>query len=551
MKSFLKVFSNEWIIVFLSSSILILISLIPYFHQVKMTPPDKVFLGVHNNLLDYPMYIADIKQAKAGRVTFYVQYTSEDQKPTFVHFPYLFLGTIGRIGNMDDIALYHVGRVLFGLLLSCSYYYFICQVFKDKKMRLGAFFLTLFSGGLIKYGLNSEGVREAGTYLSWWTGGDTIRRATFQPHGMFKTVLFIFSLSFIGKYIRGDGKKYYFLAVCLVPLLGLLDPVGVAGVMFLIWGYLGYKTIRWIIKKESVSNIFVKLLPFLAYSVAFLPFLIYMNWVFRETPWVSIKEVEKGWYNQVVFAEYAGQFGITLFAGLLGIPFFIKKVKGVFGWMCLGLIIPVMVLILTRVGYILGFYNLRFFGFPLQLFMAILSVSLFYQIGLWIAKVMKKGLGKARNYMLVIVLVVIAFSVPTYFVSLRIQKEEFKTEYFNLYPSKSFWKTGMWMEENIPYDKAVLSNTLAGGIIPAVSGNRVYIGHIVSTLNYVEKEGLMNTFFAGEMNEDTAYQFIKNGNIEYVLCLWGEKAIIASKNYSFLKMVYNDSYEATIYRVIK
>jgi len=561
MKKWLGVFlpagrqvRNEWVLVFLFSSILIFISFIPFFHQLAQTPKDRVFLGVHNNILDYPMFIADIKQAKAGIFPFYVQYTSEEQKPTFVHYPYLFLGWIGRIFNLEAIALYHIGRVLFGLLMAVSFYYFICQVFSDKTKRLSAFLLTLFSGGLIKSVLTSEGARQITTYLTWWTGGDTIRRATFQPHAMFKTALLVFSLAFIGKYIKnytpGGSKKYFFAALFLVPFLGLLDPVGVAAVMGLLWAYLVFWSIFSWAKGRKIVEIIFYLMPYAAYSIAFIPFLIYMNWVFRETPWRSIKEFEKAWHTMVPFWEYAGQFGITLFTGFVGSIFLIfDKRRSVFTWFTLGLVIPTLVLMLTRLSQQLGFYNLRFFGIPLYLFAAIASTALFWQIARLIAKWRGLALVKAKKYLLVITLIVIIPSVPTYFVSIKAQKAEFQPQFFNIYPTKTFLQAAKWMEVNIPFDKVVVSNDLIGGIVPAASGNRVYIGHIVSTLNYQEKKAKAAKFLGGKMTKKEAADFVRDGNIDYVIAAWGEQQRI-EKNYGFMLIKLFENTEVSIYKIV-
>jgi len=551
MKKWLVVFRNEWVLVFIFSSVLIFISFIPFFHQLAQTPSDKVFLGVHNNILDYPMYISDIKQAKAGIFPFYVQYTSEGQKPTFVHYPYLFLGWLGKLFNLDDIGLYHIGRVVFGLLLSLSYYYFICQVFKDKKKRLAAFLLTLFSGGLIKFVMNSEGVREVAIYLTWWTGGDTIRRATFQPHAMFKTALLLFSLAFIGKFIRGEGKRYYFVALTLVPFLGLLDPVGVLAIMGLLWIYLIVRSIFMWARGKKISKVLIYLVPFIFYSIAFIPFLVYMNWVFRETPWRSIKEFEKAWYNIVPLWEYMGQFGITFITGFIGGIFLIfSKKRSVFTWFTLGLVLPTLVLMLTRASQQLGFYNLRFFGIPLHLFAAIASTVLFWQIAKFITKWKGLNLRIAKKYLIVIVIIVIMPSIPAYFISIQTQKAEFSPQFFNVYPTKTFWQAAKWMEENIVFDKVILSNDLIGGIIPAASGNRVYIGHVVSTLNFGEKKARVTKFLAGKMDEKEVSDFIRGGNIEYVVAAWGEQGRIEiAYGKMFVKMFENE--EVSIYQVDK
>lgn len=550
MRKWLRIFKNEWMVIFLASSLMIFISFIPFFYQVAVTPSDRIFLGTHNNLLDYPMFIGDIKQARKGRLTFYVQYTSEEQKPTLVHYPYLLLGFLGRVFNLDDIGAYHIGRVVFGLLLAVSYYYFICQVFKEKTKRLGAFLLTVFSGGFIKWALNTDGERVLTTYLTWWTGGDVVRRLTFQPHGMFKTVLLLFSVSFLGKYIKGEGRKYYFLALFLVPFLGLLDPgVGVPAVLFLLWGYLIFRVIVDFGRGKKVLIIIRFLLPFLIYSFAFLPFVFYMKWVFEKTPWKSITDFERKWHQLIFWKEYTGQFGVTFFTGVIGAVFLIlNKRRSVFTWFNLGLVIPTLVLILTSLSHKLGFYNLRFFGIPMHLFMGIASVAFFWQIGEFIAK--KRGLGLAavkKNLMIMVFLAIIP-SVPSYFVSIKNQMKEFHTNAFNVYTTRSFWRAAKWMEENIPFNKVVLSNDLIGQIIPATSGNRVYIGHVVSTLNYDEKKNLMVRFFSGEMGKKEAERFIKEGNIDYIIAAWGEEGRIERAYGEMIVKIY-DNEEVGIYKV--
>src|SRR3989344_578739 len=225
-----------WIIAFILSSVAISVSLLPTIRQFAATPEGTVFLGTHNNLLDYPMFVSAINRGQRGKWTNKAVFTSEPQPPDFVHWIYIPLGKLTKLFSLNSILSYQLGRVIFALTLCLSSFYFITQLFptptdtgkkalQKPKSRvsllrqfsfaasnlyssikslaqnphsgliLASFILSTFSAGFTRISFVNNQLRLLGPYLEWWTGGDTLRRTTFQPHAMLKNTLLFFILS--------------------------------------------------------------------------------------------------------------------------------------------------------------------------------------------------------------------------------------------------------------------------------------------------------------------------------------------------------------------
>ena len=553
-----KIISSEWFFVFIVSIILIFIAFIPYFHQLSQTPKDSVFIGTHNYAQDYSVQISEILQSQNGRWTNIVKFTSEPQIGTLIHWFYFPLGKIGLLLNLDPFSLYNLSRAVFGLLLSLAIYYFIQFTFDTPKnsdtkttliKRRVAFILALFSAGFSIINWNF-GIKFIGTYLPWWTGGDILRRAVFHPHAMTKNILLLVILVWMGKYLKDNNKKYLIISLPLALFLGILDPVNSVSILLLLGGYGLYQTIKFFLglnkDKQNSNQEFKKLCTLIfalcTYAIFVLPPLFYLNWVFNNTVWKAAKDWEALQYIGVPFWEYANHIGITFCLGIPGLILLFWKKRSIASYFALALTFGAIFLLTSEIIQKIGMYNLRFFQTPTYVFLAIGTTELIFTIAKKI---------KLSNLLLVaFALLLLLPSLPAYYLSIKDQFEQFKPYHWNVYPDKKYYQVLLWLKNNTSPDSIILSNSLAGNLIPAVSGNTSYIGHTVSTINFNQKNLLVKKFLNGEMNENEAKNFLMQGRIDYVILSWGEQFRVAQKNYPFLKKIFENE-TATIYKFQK
>lgn len=583
-KKFL-ILKSEWLFVFFFSTILISVAFIPFFHEIAQTPKDNVFIGTHNNALDYPMFISEILQSLKGRFTLLATFTSESQPGTLVHPIYIPLGKLGAILNLSPVFLYHLARIAFAYTLAFSTFYFLKYLFLSTNISISqfstsklkakfAFLLALFSAGFvtIKWPTLKGWPEITGTYLSWWTGGDVLRRAVFQPHAMLKNTLLLLILTWMGRYLINvenygainvattflKKHKYLLYSLPAAAFLGLLDPMNTMTILILLAIYGIYKLIIITFRSSAIYRTITTrkpknygaglgkmfsstIFPLLIYALFALTSLLYMNWVFENTPWKSVKDWEARQFYTVPFWDYANHIGITFYLGVLGLLLLLARhKKSIFTFFTLSLAYGAMFLILTGVTQKFGLSTLRFFQTPVYIFLAGGTAEL-------VITITKKI--KFSNLLLVaFALLLFIPSTPAYIASFKDQWHEFKPWYWNIYPDKKNYEAMLWLRNNSRLESPVLSNSLVGSILPAISGNVVFIGHMVSTINYQEKDLLVKKFTEGKMDNNEALTLIKNGRIKYVYLAWGEQDRIDNKNYPFLQKIYKNEM-ASIYKV--
>lgn len=540
---------NQWVIVLILSTVIISVAFVPFIFQVFDTPSDKVFIGTHNNALDYPMFIDTILQSARGRWTVLVKYTTEEQPGTLIYPLYIFVGKIAGLFNINPVLMYHLTRFVMAYVFCFSVYYFISYVFTDRKKRLLAFFLVLYSAGFLTAN---------GPNLPWWTGGDVFRRAVFLPHGVLKNVLLLLILVWMGKLFEGKNSKYFVWSCIGGFFLGLLDPMNTMA----IWGVLGV----WLLGSQinflvlaprqlagvrlrhvpygtwlRAEKTFVRLnrqdiLYFLIYFLFSGAALLYTKIVFDVTPWSVVREWEAKQIYSVNLLEYANHIGITFYFGILGVLLILRKYRNFQAFCTVILTIPTIIFIVTNIGSKVGLSGLRFFQIPVYVFLAMGTSYLAVEI-------LKK-----KTLIIVFCAVILLISFPLYKWSLNDQLNEFKAHWGNIYVDKNVYDAGIWLKDHVPLDSNVMTDFMAGTTLVAISGNGVYIGHPVSTINFEAKKILTEKFYGGQMSKEEAKRVLIEGRINYVLGSWGEQNTLDSLKYPFLKKIYTGNNTA-IYEV--
>lgn len=586
-KKFLFLISSEWFFILFFSFLVILLAFIPVIYQSRDTPAASVFMGTHNNAIDYPMFISEIMQSKRGRWTFLAKYTSEPQPGTLIHIIYLPLGKIAALFNIEPILMYHFGRLLFGLLLSLSIYYFLLQVFPGKKssgLRKLAFLLVLFSSGFPKIEWTPAPAVK-GVYLEWWTGADVFRRATFQPHAMVKNILLILILVWMGKFLSSPKPNLKYLLYSLPSgfILGLLDPMNSLTVFALLGLYSLYK-IPVFLKKtpqpaavsphisnqndtpnllksrqleaaKALTETFLKKQTLKSYCLLLLAYflvagaaLIYLNWIFSHTPWVSVRDWEATQFTVVQFFDYANHLGIIFYLGIPGLLLLYWKKRNIFSYYAFILALAPVFFITSGITQTFHLSLLRFFQTPAYIFLSLgTAYFIFGFLGFFKTKLKTFPFLTLKSLILILIFLP---SLPVWFYSLNYQITEYKNHYWNIYPDKSYYDSMVWLRDNTPQDSVVLSNPLGGNLIPAVAGNTVYIGHFVSTVNYSQKEAAVKSFLNGDLDNNNALKYLRQNRIDYLFLSWGEQYRLAEKNYPFLEKLM-DNGTAAVYKVNK
>lgn len=532
--------------VIILSTILIYVSFLPFLHQISITPEDKIFMGTHNNALDYPIFISTIIQAERGSWTNLSKFTSEEQPGTLVHFYYIPFGKIGALFNLNPVVVYHLTRIITAFIFSLAVYLFIQYVFKiTANENLGltivkrklAFFLVLFSAPFVKIVTNPNGSKIFKPFLEWWSGADVFRRSVFIPHAMAKNILLLLIIIWMGKFLTGGKKLYYYLCLPAGIILGLLDPMNSIAILALLGIYALFLITS---QKEKFISFLPKLFKIAIYFLMVGLSLIYINWVFNNTPWKTGKDWESQQYNQIGLFDYANHIGITFYLGVPGLILLVKRYKNIGSIVSLILAFASIFFLITGISRSFGLSTLRFFQVPVYVFLGVGASEL-------IVSTISKFNRKLFSFLVLLTCIfILLISLPTYYFSLTSQFSEFKTQYPNLYVDKNIYQAALFLKENTPLNSAVLSDFTVGSVIPAISGNNVYVGHPVSTINFSQKEVLANKFLGGLMRAEEAKKTLIDGRVNCVFSYGNQRSNLEAKKYPFLKPIYSNSL-VTIY----
>jgi len=543
MMRFPSFFKKETPVAFLLIAIIISVSLLPDISKWQHTPIGHVYQPIHNNLIDYAVYINFIKQGLDGNTKLINRFTTEPHVGTVPSFFFLGLGLLGKaVGITDPNLMYHVSRVGLGILFALTSYWFIRRYVKGKAERLIALFLILFSGSfpIIKWSNNAFTVS---TYLSWWSGIDPVIRATFLPHHLAGHILMLITIFLITqiastndrfvkvKSFRGDipfllsirqladqsrrsytrsnsdsegyNGKRILLAAGTGFLAGLFHPPSLVLPLLIlpIWLIL---TKQW--KTLIICMLF---LPLWGLSICLL------TWQFTVFPWTDIRAYERLMFAIPVW-EYCLALGpiLPLAAGGAIIK---RKQPLTLLWM-LWIIIPILSIPVSRLVSESSIPYFRLFTISnvrlLQMAIVVPSAILSAASLMWVFHRFGKITGS------VLLILFISLTILPYPYTIIKQSTHLFGGLDYQYPTIGWMKAvGSLAGGN----GAVLSLPFAGCTITATSNRTVYVGREVYTINLGQKTDLAFQFYQGTMPLCQAYNLLSDARITDIFYGYDEK----------------------------
>lgn len=527
---------REEVIVPLAIIIALLVAFVPYIAETRAIRnelrPDRYPLIETDFAPDLRVYLSRMYEGMDGKWLVWEKYTSEAHQPTILHIIYLLMGKVsGLFGILPTQAL-PVWRLVSSVFMMIGGYYFILQVFSNKKLRIVAFLMFVFSGNfpiLARGGIPVFGL-EFSSFLGWNTFFDPARRIIFLPHYNLGAGLLAFSLAFLWKAIR-TKKTFDFAKAGIVGFFaGLVLPQN-GLIMLVLSSILIIFTLQ---KKSFLSWPFW--IPMMA-CIGLLKFsMTYFPWDVQSLADLTKRGMALGFYKEAWLA-----IGPTAVIGAAAIPFAIAAKRK-------EAIIPV-VWLLSAIIWIIAFTLLplsnatRVFQMDFHLLFAALSTILLDE--LW----RRKGYISVLANLVLVAVFLIAFL--SWAVSISAQtlftKAKISADYplipqlpYVVYPSREAMEAIFWVRDNTSHDKVVLAAETLGSMIPAYAGNTVFLGHGNQTVFFDEKKLLINLFFSGQMSQKEASAFLQKYRIDYVVSGPEELAMgdIASLKYPFLRLVF-------------
>ncbi len=599
---------------FFLSLLFVLASLTPTFYELYRRNdllPERYFELVHNFPTDYNFYLSRIRQGIEGKLTVVEQYTSEQHNGSFIQVLYLAMGWTGRWTRVPweragDV--YHVARSVLGVVLLFLIAQLALRSFKSFGWQIIAFLLAVTASTWPKFVLEWDGWRFGG-YMPWWSVMDSLQRITFIPHLLLGQSLILFLLMALSDVDVLAKPGNWIVLGLLGFILGIIFP---PGLLFVITASILIMLIRFLMEVRSIET-HVRMQWFIRnvwplgvfFAISF-PSLLYLSLIVSIYPWKRLAELDILHPLPFEYIEYLKAVGSMLPLGLIGLLLalwrkekqMLVSIAWVLSWILLLLLfrfvpqqsplrfsemiphVPLGMLVayLFFVLYSRTLGAMTFFAHPSNRLVSMRVAGAGGPprrgplVGILGGKpptgpalrshrmtVLEKAYRLVRPT-LVIPMVIIIVGLGVMYSSWLWQRDfidhKIRSTYplvptgtYVMYPLKDFIAAIKYIQDATSRDTVILSETTAGNYMPVYSGNTVYVGHD-NTVAAEEKRERVTDFFRGTMNPNTAYEWLKRDNLQYIFFGPQERedggVAELSSIYPFLNKVYTNTF-VTIY----
>lgn len=485
-----RISSSEWRWAAAWSGVILLLSCIPYLIAGRLAPEGWQFAGIMVNPLDGHSYLAKMRQGYQGQWLFHLTYTPEPHQGAYIFLFYLALGHVAALAKLPLIWMFHLARLLAGLILLLVAYNFIARVTPDLKERRLVFGLLLTASGL-----GWLGAIMGAFPIDLWVPEAFVPYSLYtNPHFPLGMALMLLVFQGVGWPSQITSRKegptpsltsllYPGLTALLLAIIlpfALLTVWAVLGV-FLVWLYLTRRSLPW-----------PQIWPTLGVVLLGAPVIAYDYWVSVSNPILA------GWSAQNVTPAPA-IWNLVLGYGLLGVLALVGAYqiwqKGAAAPEGEGLVLVWAVTTLVLVYLPLDLQRRLINGLHIPL-------SLLAGLGLhrWLT-----GSSLRAGYRRLITTAVITIgALGTLFVwtvpLLGMLTPPDRAETTALFFLREEEKIGLnWLRENTRPTDIILASPRLGMFVPGQTGARTFYGHPFETIDAVFKKSMVEAFFQGEI----------------------------------------------------
>lgn len=520
----------EVIIIGLISLFVLVLSFYPILYRYQTTPAGRTYMGTEFFTQDFAGYVSTINQGRKGEWFYRDKFTSENLPSTILYFPYLLLGQVARILNLNALVMYHLARLGLGVLYLLLTYQitklFFSQNSKtDSLKRIISFLLIIFTSSLPMF----IGGKFSSSSLSQTTAEiQVFTRYVIQPHYLLGNILLLFLIFSVLRLISNVKKRagdLFYPSFFAVFCLSFFRP---SHSLLLILSLLIFNLYLFFTKQLnkrifffSVGNLFFALpgIFYLSYLKNNFPFLPYFSYDLNSGVGVSL-------------TDFIFSFGLNFLLVVFGLGILFKKRKLEGKVVFLYCYLCAVVLCLFILSQIIPFNSLRFIQTPTFIIVGLLSPIIIFNL--------------IKNFYLILVtcFLLILISMPSLFMDFKHQVKLYYDAYY-IWPPQKYFEGFSFLEKTSKTTDIVLTHQSLSNLVPMITGNSVFWGHTNETLNYEKKKNLVEKFYQSEMKEDEARAFLSKNFVKYIL-VGREEKFLGWRGYKFLKKIFSNE-EIEIY----
>lgn len=501
---------------------------LPIFIVWWLTPAGWHFTGILVNPLDGHSYLAKVDQGIAGNWLFQMTYTPEPHSSTLLFTFYIGLGHLARLTGLPPVVVFHLARLLAGLLLLLTIYRFIAHVTSNIAKRRLAFIFMGFVAGLGWLGVAIDAFG-----IDLWVP-EAFVHYSLQANPHFPLGLALMLLIFIQVVWPLEQNSQLPLrtlhGAILAFLLAMVLPFGLVIVWVTLAVFIGG---RLLINQGRLP--WTQIWPTLGVVGCSLPVVLYQYWLSITNP------ILIGWSAQNVtstppVSDVAIGFGLI---GLLAIIRIVQIVQAKGQEISPGEWLLVAWAVSSIILLYVPFALQRRFITGLHIPLAILAA-----IGLlgWL----QRSRLQAKFQRLIVLSIIISGLLSTIFVwglpMLLISQQPIDSPTTSLlFIRQDEAGAFNWLRENTQPDEVILASPRIGMFVPGQTGARTFYGHPFETIEAQDKEMQVEAFYRGEQSSTSPAS-------DYIFYGPSEQAIGQPESLSNLPVVFTSG-EVSIYKV--
>ena len=497
---------GEWRWVILTSLAVMALTCLPYLFGWFITPPGLKYMGLLGNPDEHNVYLGWMRQAERGRLLFIDPFTTEPQRAGFFHGFFLVLGVAARLTHLPLIWVYHIARVISGMLLLGAVYALAAQMFESRFTRRLAWAFAAFSSGFgWLYALTNP--TAAVHPIDFGPGLIMPEAITFLS--LLLNPLFCFSVFLMAALfaaylaaVRTGSWKLAALAGAAALALGNLHTYDLFPVWLTLAAYVVAAGIigRRLPRREGAFAALI--------AVMGMPFVIYQYWLFQANPVFREKALTPTLTPPLAY--FLLGFGLVLMLAVPGAVVALRRRREPRALPVVWAAATLLLVFLAPVSF------QRKMAEGLHIPLSLLA-ALF--VGGWAAPRMTRSAAR----ILAVALVVAAAPSNVFFVARGVRDlVQNNAAYLNvlmppLYLRSDTVDAMLWLRRNAPMSEGALCMPLEGSYLPGVAGNTVFIGHWAETLHYPQKLAKVLWFFSDRASPQARRELMAANHLRFIL----------------------------------
>ena len=476
------------------------LSSLPYLAGYAAQTADRVFDGAVFGQADYYSHLAKMQQGLRGEWTYRLLHTSENHDGALLQTFYVALGHIARLTGWSVPWVYHLARIVFGAMFFVAVYRFIAAFGPSTSARRLAFALVAFSSGLgwLMQMIAPAGPNGISPIDFWLVDANSFFGLLMFPHFSAVTALLLVLFT---RFVEDVQRISLVSTALLALLLTLIHPYSIVILVAPVAALGAWRALR----RNPLPPSWWHLLGAALLGAA--PMFAYSAIVFVTNP------AFKKWGEQLYMPSppplyYVLGFGLVLALAAIGARRFVREAGER----------AQLTLIWIGAAAIMAYAPVGIQRRLIEGMHVALCLVAAYGLCDLAERIAPRARFVAVNFTLAVASLSNLYMVIGYTAGVASGSER----YFH---SADLAAAIDWLGAHSAWDDTVLASERVGGLIPALIGHRVALGHWIETFDYRERQRDAAAFFDAATSDAVRIEILNRLGVRYVVRSDDERAI--------------------------